>query len=245
MCQELNKETIIKIMNELKEKRPIFCSEADFQFALAGCLKEYLTKEKYQNVNIFLEYYQFYSDEGKPMHIDILVAIGKDWYPIELKYKTKGNYDINKNLKYKDEQYEFYIKNQLAQNISCYKYLYDINRIEKIKKNAFQFKRGYAIMLTNDSCYWNGPQEENCVYTDFLIKEGSIIPSQTKLDWRPGTSDGIKNSCKPFTLIDKYEMRWLPYSNIPKDKLEGYKGKDKNSVCQFKYLISEIKSNNN
>ena len=71
-----------KLMQELSLKRKIFVSEADFQLELA-----WLIKERYPMATVRMEYSpQFNTD----MHIDILVLFDGKWFPIELKYKTKG-----------------------------------------------------------------------------------------------------------------------------------------------------------
>ena len=92
------------------------------------------------------------------MYIDILIIINNKWYPIELKYKTKGNYDRKNNgdLIYNDNGIDIVLKNHLAYTDNYKLYLNDIERIKRIKKDIKQkFGRGYAIMLTNDSVYWN------------------------------------------------------------------------------------------
>ena len=70
------------IVHKLKERRKIFVSEADFQLELAWTIKE-----NYPNAKIRLEYCPIFDLN---MHIDILVIMNNKWYPIELKYKTKG-----------------------------------------------------------------------------------------------------------------------------------------------------------
>ena len=70
------------IVDKLKERRKIFVSEADFQLELAWTIKE-----NYPNAKIRLEYCPTFDLN---MHIDILVIMNNKWYPIELKYKTKG-----------------------------------------------------------------------------------------------------------------------------------------------------------
>ena len=57
-------------------------SEADFQFALAWEIKSEIPEAE-----VRLEYCPV--DIDSSMHIDILVKIGQDIYPIELKYMTK------------------------------------------------------------------------------------------------------------------------------------------------------------
>lgn len=241
--KELNKKDIIYLLENLKDKRPLFCSEADFQFEFARKIESYLKNEKkYKEVKILLECYQMYKTETNPMYIDILVIIDKHWYPIELKYKTKGNYDKNYPLKYNDDNYEFVIKNHLAENINSYKYLCDIKRIEKIKENRKdKFKKGYAIMITNDSCYWNGPKKESPIYEDFIINENCKIVPQKLMNWH-GASKEIINKYPAFYVTNEYIMHWKTYSKIPTEKfIESYKGKDINSVTEFKYIINEIK----
>lgn len=241
MNQELDQLTMIKILEELKEKRPVFCSEADFQFELAGTIRDYLKEKNYKNVQVLLEYYQLYESISHPIYIDILIIIDGYWYPIELKYKTKGNSNKNITLKYSDAGYEFGLKNHLAQNINCYKYLYDIKRIEEVKKNVPMFKKGYAIMLTNDGRYWEGPQTDDCIYSDFYIKENTVIPGNKELKWKENTSENIKKECgKKIRFDKKYTMTWRPYSTIPENKFRDYHGRDIKKVCEFQYIINEI-----
>jgi len=66
---------------QLKNKRKVFHSEADFQFALAWELQL-----QYPDGSIRLEYPP---PHDPTKYVDILVRLGDDVYPIELKYKTK------------------------------------------------------------------------------------------------------------------------------------------------------------
>ena len=73
---------IDEIMNQLSKWRPIFHSEADFQFSLA-----WIIKEEYPNCDIILE---FVPEFNPSLHLDILVIVDGKWIPIELKYTTKN-----------------------------------------------------------------------------------------------------------------------------------------------------------
>ena len=120
-----------EILKNLIKDRPLFHSEADFQFALAWQIKK-----KYQDADIRLEYP--IEDEGRK-YVDILVD-GK--YLIELKYKTRelnGSYD--------GESYN--LKEQGAQDHARYDFIKDISRIETFDINP-SFNQGYVIFLTND-----------------------------------------------------------------------------------------------
>lgn len=242
MQKDLQKKDIIHILKELSIDRPIFCSEADFQLELAYRIKNYL-KRNDNDVTVLLEYYQQYAD--KSMYIDILVIIGDKWYPIELKYKTKSNTDASNYLKYDDKGIEFPLKNHVAQNINCYSYLLDVHRIEEVKNNiGIKFKRGFAIMLTNDDCYWKGPRKDsnsnkyNCHYNNFIIAEDKKIPIG-KLEWDEGIGNKTKNKYPSFTIVHNHDKFWIDYSELLETNfLNKYTGKD--SVCQFRYLITEI-----
>ena len=72
---------IHEIIRQLSIWRPIFHSEADFQFSLA-----WMIKEQYPNCEIRLE---FVPEFNPNLHLDILVILDGKWIPIELKYTTK------------------------------------------------------------------------------------------------------------------------------------------------------------
>lgn len=72
---------IYEIIRQLSIWRPIFHSEADFQFSLA-----WLIKKKYPECEIRLEFVPSFNPN---LHLDILVILDGKWIPIELKYTTK------------------------------------------------------------------------------------------------------------------------------------------------------------
>ena len=108
------------VLTQLKNKRPIFHSEADFQFALAWELQQ-----QYPNASLRLEY----APPGDPTkHIDILVRLGNDVYPIELKYK-KAKFRAVVN----GEQYS--LTDHSAQDLGKYDFVKDICRIEAFREH--------------------------------------------------------------------------------------------------------------
>ena len=76
------KETLRKIMKRLADERPRFCSEADFQFALAWKIQE-----SYPNAEIRFECPAKQSD--KSIEIDIVANLGGKLFPMELKRKLE------------------------------------------------------------------------------------------------------------------------------------------------------------
>ena len=222
----ITKNIIAEIVNELATKRPTFCSEADFQFELASSIKEYLTRIHENDFKIFLEY--CIKIKNKPIYIDILIKIKDKWYPIELKYKTKANKENNQYKLTSDTSDTIKLKNHAAHDINCYKYLWDIKRIEDIKeKFPSMFERGYAIILTNDDRYLIGPKTSSYYY-DFRIKNERKIPGNAKLKWNKNTSPSTIKGCEePISFKNKngYNIKWQNYGN----------------KSLFSYLVTEIK----
>ena len=210
-----------KIIEKLQGKRQFFCSEADFQLEMA-----WVIKEMYHDAEVRLEYVPTFNDK---MHIDILVFISNKWIPIELKYKTK-NSKKEEIMIDKKTQEGFNLKNQGAKDIGCYLYLKDIMRIEIIKgQEKNNFKKGYAVFLTNDETYLNPPQKKYCVYKDFSLEDGAI--KKGKLEWAEHTGDGTKKGIEdPIILKGIYKMEWNEFSNVDEERSDG----------TFYYLVTKI-----
>ncbi len=191
------------ILDEIKTRRRVFVSEADFQLELAWTIRE-----MYPQYRIRLEYVPPFD---KKMHIDIVVFTDEGIIPIELKYKTKACFLI-------DNGEEFVLTSHLAKDCGCYDYLKDIERIEKLKPCLNGFLKGYAIMLTNDGSYRTAPQNKSCIYYPFSIHENAV--KKNKLEWPKSASSGtIRAREKPIELSGSYTMKWNTYS-----KLEGKNG---------------------
>ncbi len=204
-----------RVLTELSKERPIFHSEADFQFALAWKIKE-----EYSELNLLLEK-PFKREERRRKHIDILVidTFSNEEIPIELKYKT-----LALEEPFKDKIGTFDLTNQTARDQGRHGFLEDISRIEEYLVNSSS-SIGFVILLTNDSNYWN----EKTNKTDdeeFKIFEGRKVSG--RLDWRKGTSNGTKNGKGAIILSGKYEMRWTNYSEL----------EDKKGI--FRYLIIKV-----
>lgn len=125
----IDEELIKNCLNDLASKRPVFWSEADFQFAFAWELQNELPQ-----ASIRLER-RFDSADNPPMYIDIWVENEGKVYPIELKYKTSNYSDEIGGEKY-------LLKTQSACDTGCHDFLKDINRIEIISKSAVNFGKG-------------------------------------------------------------------------------------------------------
>lgn len=203
----MNKDNPLMLINDfdlescllsLSNKRPIFHSEADFQFALAWEIRS-----RYPDALIRLEYRPAVSSR---ISIDITIFYLGKTIPIELKYKTA-------KLKYTIRTEEFNLKYQSAQDIGKYDCLKNIKRIEDLKTQLENFSAGYTIWLTNDSSYWNPPVKTDTLYNEFSIHH--LSQKHGKMSWAShagsGTTKGRESS---IDLTGNYEIYWKSYSNI-------------------------------
>jgi hypothetical protein len=205
--QDLNKYTklnrsfqmdIISILETLRAERPVFHSEADFQFALAWKIKSINP-----TAEIRLEYPP---PEDPRKYIDILVKDGNFVYPIELKYVTKKSH-----ISVCDEC--FNLKEHGAQDCGCYDFVKDICRIESFK-SLIGFKNGIVIWLTNDPHYWNPPMSDSVGYAEFSVHEGAELKGS--MSWKSHIGEGtIKGREKPLKLNGIYTTHWHNYSQHP------------------------------
>ena len=194
---------ITACMNKLAQKRPVFTSEADFQFSLAWEIKS-----SYSDSEVILEYIPRYN---RNVHIDILVVVEGGFIPIELKYKTRGTDNIAVN------GIQYHLKNHGAKDVNCYKYLYDIQRIEEFRDKGDSFVEGYTIFITNETSYKKAPTKKDCVYAAFSLEEG--ITKTGNMDWSPEASEGTKKGCEnPINLAGTYLIHWDDYSCIDTSK---------------------------
>ncbi len=207
-CDVLDIHTVMK---RLAEKRPIFHSEADFQFALAWQIRELVSDSK-----IRLEFSPF-PDESKRMDLDIWVPSERS--AIEVKY-PKDHLDVTVNG-------ERFLLKQGADDIARYDFVRDIARMEKVVAEREDADHGIAVLLTNWRALWNPPAQNRKVPNDaeFRLHEGRVLIGE--LHWTNKPQGAERKS--PILLNGSYEMRWHDY----RDRKLG-----KNS--HFRYLAVEI-----
>ena len=84
------------------------------------------------------------------------------------------------------------LKNQAAQDLGRYDFLKDVMRIESFEENNPNKKLdcGYAVLLANDSTYWER-EGSTTLYRDFSLYNKREIPN-TSLKWN--WKDEVKES---------------------------------------------------
>lgn len=203
-------------MDALTTKRPVFHSEADFQFALAWQIKEE------EGFDVRLEFPPF---PNQRMRLDI-------WVPglgtaIELKYPT-----CQLDVKLGDEP--FALREQGAPDLGQYDFLKDIARLEHVSTALPQTRGGIAVLLTNDPLYWDSSRRSNRADdVEFRLSAGRRLPP--KMDW---PDEKRKNKGKehepPIVLSDSYTCTWRDYGHRITDATE-------TRGTLFRYLAIEVR----
>jgi hypothetical protein len=186
------------VLDRLRERRPVFHSEADLQFALAW--------------EIQLAVPQLHIRLERPLapgtRLDLLVA-DPDWKSqtaIELKYLT-----ARWSGEVQGERFE--LAAQGAQDIRCYDVVKDIARVEDFVSHG-SGRNGAVIVLSNDG-YWRKPTHDRVTNAhQFRLHEGTTLTSERS--WGPNASPGTTNGREqPIRLHGSHHCQWNPYTELP------------------------------
>lgn len=245
------KTVIAEVLKNLAERRPLFWSEADFQFEFAwelhtklgGEAKIYLERryeiDRASNDNANEKSDQSTTNKSlDKLYVDIWVEYDNKTYPIELKYTTK-------RCKIYDPENPVETKEQSARDLGCYRFLWDIKRLEEIKTSLPNKEvKGYAIMLTNDAGYYNDSRQPT-LFDNFRLTEGRTIPPDTsdrKFTWILNKNAGEKTKSHwtenwpGFMLKGEYKLQWQDYKSMGSTRVVDDKGND----ITLKYLLVEV-----
>ena len=181
------------VMGRLAHCRPIFHSEADFQFALAWRIKETLPDCK-----IRLEYEPFPTDLER-LQLDVWVPT--EGVAIELKYKIR---DLQ--IEHGGERFAL---NDQPQNLGRYGYVKDVQRLERVVADLEGASTGFAVLLTNNWLYWeNGRRRTND--DAFRLHDGRRLAG--RMVWAERAK--AQKRPLPLELRGSYDLRWNDYSTL-------------------------------
>jgi hypothetical protein len=199
---------LLEALQGLATRRPIFHSEADFQFELAWHLRT-----EHSDLDLRLE---FPLERPSNEAIDILVRQRDQWYAIELKYLCKRIVtDVAGEV--------FALKSQGAHDIRRYDVVKDISRMERFVA-ANDNATAAVVVLTNDPSYWTGPRSDSTCDADFALREGRLLHGL--LAWSARTGDGTKRGReRPINIAGHHEVQWTDYSRVeaPSGRLRFFK----------------------
>jgi len=204
---------IPRVLAELARERPVFHSEADFQFALAWHIQR--TRP---SAAIRLEYKAAYA--YRRGYLDLWVREQDAVSAIELKYFMR-----RLTVSVDGETYD--LVDQGAADIGRYQVLKDLAKVESIVA-AQPATRGYVVALTNNDMYWKVlAQPRTTIDAAFRIHERAVLAGN--LAWSSsagaGTTKGIEAAIQ---LTNRYQAQWRDYSVVA----SGPRG-------QFRYLLIE------
>ena len=193
---------IKSLLADLAESRKVFHSEADFQHALAWHIHQTMPKSQ-----IRLEFPM--PVEHRKMYLDTWLPVEK--IAIELKFVTRS-LELEHNGEF------FALRNHGAQIQRRYDFLLDIQRLELMRSKPELCEAGHAVLLTNDSSYWNLPRSRDTVDSAFRVHEGREISGE--LAWSPRASPGtMRGRESPIRIEGSYCLRWQDYSDFTEEPL--------------------------
>ena len=182
-------------MLRLALRRPLFCSEADFQHELA-----YEIRKNDPSLNVRLEWPLAAPSRGA---IDVIV-IGEIRFALELKYLTKS---FSTTL----DGEPFTLKHHGAQDQRRYDVCKDVTRME-----AHAEKAGHGagvLVLTNDPSYWQ--ERVSSETADAAFNLAHLRELTGSLAWGkragPGTTKGRE---KTLEIKGRYPLIWQDYKRI-------------------------------
>lgn len=143
------------------------------------------------------------------MYIDLVVSDekGKEYIPIELKYKTRKLNQTAVIFNKKQNGVDV-LRDQGAQDLGRYGFWRDIYRLELVRNNYAAVRNGIALFVTNDPAYINNTNDPHVNYYDFHMKDGRTNVSGP-LDWQNNNSK-IAKAHLGFTLAGTYDIQWTP-----------------------------------
>jgi len=180
---------ITKLIDELRAaKRPVFCSERDFQLQLAwqmkGCGWEVAMEYNPQKPNVRIDIFVY-----KPERV-----------AVELKYKQalyNGEF----------EGLPLSLKSHNAQDHGRYDFWKDIWRLEKVVDESLAV-RGFAIFLTNDGLYCDTVGQQ---YSSAMFSMCNGPKPRGNRSWSGNPAAGTTKGRPAFDLTRDYECGWKDY----------------------------------
>lgn len=182
-------------MSQLSDRRPLFCSEADFQHELA-----YELRRDDPELGVRLEHPLGAGMRGA---IDILL-LGQHRYALELKYLCKG-------LTAQVDDEVMVLRHQGAHDIRRYDVCKDIARMERYAERT---GHGAAVLvLSNDPAYWQPRRRPDTVDAAFDLADLRQLGGT--LGWAALAGSGTtKGREAPLEIRGSYPLAWRDYSDL-------------------------------
>ncbi|MEO6470314.1 MAG: hypothetical protein ABIR57_00695 [Aeromicrobium sp.] len=206
-----NRLALADVMNKLASVRPVFHSEADFEFAFAQTVWSLDP-----SIRLRLEVPARNLKTRRSEYID-MVCIADSVTRIEFKY-AMGQWDGTDGIT--DER--FVLRNHAAMDLARHGFIHDVSRLERLTTDPND--NGLAIMLTNCPALWE-PATTASRDAAFRIHEGQRITGE--LTWGTPERPYPKNDrsirrqytahWRKFSQPQGCKLRWLGWAINPQD----------------------------
>jgi hypothetical protein len=206
----MNKNEIKKLIRRiLSEREEVFLKEQDIQLYLAMKL---IDTNMFDNV--FLEYRvpielingYIWSNDNK-IDIDIIIEKNDQFFPIEIKYKTKET-EINRML-FNSHDININLTKDGAETNNTYFVWKDVKRNEIISSTFENVLLGLTLFITNEDRYSNGPRT-NTQYYPFSLRNSTEV---SNIEWN-GASESKLEKLPNFELENGYVVNWEELQNM-------------------------------
>lgn len=178
-------------------RRPVFHSEADFQYEFARELQSLS-----EDFEIRLERPVRLGETGT-FNVDVLVRWMGSWHGIELKYITA---ELTAEL----DGESFILKAQAAQDLRRYDIVKDVHRLERLAEHG-AIESGVSVTLTNDRSLWSKTIHADPVDAAFRLHEGRTIEGE--LAWHERAGAGTRRGREqPLALSGSFALQWGDFS---------------------------------
>lgn len=185
------------LLRSLAAKRPVFHSEADFQFAFA-----WEAKERDPGLEVRLE---THPEPAVRLDLELIHAETGRGVAVELKYMTRRwSGSVGRE--------HFELKNHGASDLRGYDVIKDIHRIERFV-SARPGWSGLVVVLTNDATYWRPRTHGRVTNADaFRLCDGLVLSGERA--WGPNTGGTSRGRESVLQLTGSYPLAWGGYSSL-------------------------------
>ncbi|MGD7707399.1 hypothetical protein [Microlunatus sp. Y2014] len=202
-----------ELLRDLATRRPVFHSEADFQFAFA-----WEAKSTHAGLEVRLE---THPEPAVRLDLELRESGSGRGVAVEVKYMTRhwsGTVGGE----------GFSLKDHDATDLGGYDVIKDVQRVERFAA-ARPGWSGMVIALTNDPRYWRPPTHGRSTNADaFRLGEGEIL--QGERTWGPKTGGGTSRGREAaLTLSGSYKLAWADYARL-----------DQGPGGTFRYLLIQV-----
>ena len=182
------------LMNGLARRRPMFHSEADFQFALSREIEMEMP-----DCEVRLE--RPFRSGGCSRRVDIWLP--QEGVAVELKYFTR-----RMRVTVADEMFD--LKDHAATDLARHGFLADVQRLEGFLRDCGgSVRTGFAVLLTNATGLWQRPRRRTNDAA-FLVHDGKKDVTG-RLQW---SKEGTLLMDGEIRLDGSYTMNWKDYADM-------------------------------